>query len=182
MSEIRKSLSHNLYGLDVHPMYKKLNIGPFDDRLLKDIFRRCYDIIEFASCNDILFDRRTYEVVGFAQTYKGTLDKNTQVQECLPAIGRYTQNSQYTVNNPIWKTRNEISFRLFVRDCEFTFDLLFTPTGKSVSLLLDQHFLPHFKKDAYGEAFDERGLTKNVDVIVERIEEIVKFARAKERK
>lgn len=178
MSKIRKELSHNLYGLEVIPRYPLR----FDETLLEAIIAKVGGLFEFGSSNDCVFDKIKYELVGFASTIANKnieLDPAKHYQECLYAIGRYTQNSQYDPKDPLWKTRNEVAYRCFMREREFTFDLLFTPSGKSASIVIFETFTPYYVANPYAEAFDKRGLTKDADEIANRIKQLTLLADTK---
>lgn len=172
-SEIRRQLAHNLPGIECIPWCSA--------KLVNEVYRRTRGSIEFASSNSSLYtpDGRHVGFYDVLPQYRITPDPKLHVQQAIPAVGRYTQNSQFHEKDPIWKTRNEISYRCFVTGCEFTFDLLFTPTGKSGAIMLFETLTPNFKKNAYGDAFDKRGLTRDIEVLLERINEVVQFAHSK---
>jgi hypothetical protein len=179
-SYIRRELSWIYPGIENIPVMWDQTRNKFDMNLLHSIYERSKNLIEFSG-NGCLYDR-SGKLVGFIDSVKNPIipDPRLHVQHASPSQGRYTQNSQYFEKNAIWKTRNEIAYRCFVTGCEFTFDILFTPSGKSASLLLFENFKPHFKiVNGYAEAFDSRGLTKNVDEFMERLHEVINFAKSK---
>lgn len=183
MSNIRLELSHNVHGLDVVPRYPT----NFDATLLEAIVTKVGVLFEFGSSNDCVFDKITHKMLGFAGTHKTDfvtpptvqIDPTKHYQECLCAIGRYTQNGQFDVKDPLWKTRNEVAYRCFMRNCEFTFDLLFTPSGKSASIVIFETFTPWYTINVFGDAYDKRGLTKEADEIANRIKQLTLLADTK---
>lgn len=177
-SKIRRTLSNLIPGVDSVPV-KHMGYDRFDMTLVNAVYERTRGSIEFGAGSDTLYTRDGAYAFLNVRVEPSMVDPNIHVTHEYPAIGRYTQNSQFYEKDAIWKTRNEHSYRCFVTGCEFTFDLLFTPTGKSGAVLLFETFAPHFTSNAYEDAFDKRGLTRDVDVLLERIQEVVAFARSK---
>jgi hypothetical protein len=177
-SEIRRELSNSHPDLITYPQGGGIK---FDDALLNSVFARTQRMIEFSCGSSAVYDRKN-KLVGFVGQKSNPFepDPANHVQYAHPAYGRYTQNSQFDEKDPLWKTRNEVAYRCFVTGCEFTFDMLFTPTGKSIAILLFEDFKPNFKKNAYGDAHDKRGLTNDIEIFMGRLQEIVNFAKNKQ--